>query len=539
MMQGKNWLDSLPTQSLPDDQYIGLFTNTTYLVPKNTNPTHTSEDFFSARMVDAYQLDMPQLFAEALGPEKVLAPVEIQLKQSLQTYLVSSCGIAPSSLDRFLSIMQNHYPAYAEVVSTCLQQSRCLPAVATVMSRSLFIRFLSFITDVYDRFFTEMREEEISYTFLISFEHLLVLLFQVFLAAECEGVVKRTSSVYFLHADTPAYLPSWRDDAVPVVFASNEKFAPALGVCLKSMLSHIDPNRFYDVVVLESDLQEDSKQRLLYTCSTFSQVQLRFFNPKALLGKRTLQKNPTDHITTETYYRFLIADILPEYEKVLYLDCDTVVLEDVSKLYDLDLQGKVLAAALDPEVPSLSLSGDPSMKEYLQKTLGFADGDAYFQAGVLVIDMKAMRALHSVSEWIALVGERRYRFNDQDLLNKECRGKFLVLAMNWNTVVDCNHTRIKTIADGPLSIYQAYTEAREHPYLVHYAGFEKPWDAIDSDFAYLFWHYAKKSEFYERLVRMALESDTEKNPSLMLRLFPRGSRRRRIAKQLFYKWSHL
>jgi lipopolysaccharide biosynthesis glycosyltransferase len=91
------------------------------------------------------------------------------------------------------------------------------------------------------------------------------------------------------------------------------------------------------------------------------------------------------------------------------------------------------------------------------------------------------------------------------------------------------------IKAGPYEIYAAYIEARKHPKLVHYAGFEKPWDAPFSDYAYLFWHFAKDSEFYDRLLGMLELGKIEKKQGILVRMFPRGSKRRTWAKRIFYR----
>lgn len=53
----------------------------------------------------------------------------------------------------------------------------------------------------------------------------------------------------------------------------------------------------------------------------------------------------------------------------------------------------------------------------------------------------------------------------------------------------------------PRGLYEEYATARKQPYLVHFAGYQKPWDVVDCDFAEYFWKYAKKSAYYPRLLR--------------------------------------
>jgi lipopolysaccharide biosynthesis glycosyltransferase len=293
----------------------------------------------------------------------------------------------------------------------------------------------------------------------------------------------------------------------------------------------------YDVVVLESSLSLDSKQRLKMMVEGRSNVSLRFFNPTGILSHRPLQKNPTDHISYETYYRFLIADILPQYKKVLYLDCDTVINADVADLFATDLKGNVLGATLEPEIAGLRRY-DALLSSYLETAVGLEENDQYFQAGVLVLDLQEMKALHSVDEWLMLASKRKYRYNDQDILNKECKGRFELLDMSWNVEVDCAQRRLPLIMQAPHDISHSYLMAREKPLLVHYAGFLKPWDDPSSDLAYLFWDYAKRSTFYDRLLAMGDFGQKKGSVSFRERLFPRGSKRRSFAKNVYLRFSN-
>ena len=61
------------------------------------------------------------------------------------------------------------------------------------------------------------------------------------------------------------------------------------------------------------------------------------------------QLKAKEHISTETFYRFLILDILKMYPKVVYLDCDMIIRRDIAELYDVKLGDNMLAAVIDPD----------------------------------------------------------------------------------------------------------------------------------------------------------------------------------------------
>lgn len=129
------------------------------------------------------------------------------------------------------------------------------------------------------------------------------------------------------------------------------------------------------------------------------------------------------HISVETYYRFLIQEILPDYDKVLYLDSDLIIQGDISELYSVDLGNNLLAAAHD-----IDFLGNLNMKDgkrltYAKKVLGMKNPYDYFQAGVLVLNTAEMRQLYSIETWLDYASDDRFIYNDQDVLNAHCEGR--------------------------------------------------------------------------------------------------------------------
>lgn len=112
-----------------------------------------------------------------------------------------------------------------------------------------------------------------------------------------------------------------------ICYATNEKFAPYMAVSITSLLEN---NASHSVVVhiLYSDLSEATKARL-------SAFENRYKNAKIIFHKiddsRFEKFGLTiEHITRETYFRYMIAEVLPNIDRVLYLDGDTIVNGDIS-----------------------------------------------------------------------------------------------------------------------------------------------------------------------------------------------------------------
>ena len=151
-------------------------------------------------------------------------------------------------------------------------------------------------------------------------------------------------------------------------------------------------------------------------------ARITFFDVWRMVKGYDLDTN-NEHISIETYYRFLVQDVLSAYNKVLYLDSDLVVEGDVAELFDTELGDNLVAATRDVDyLANLNLP-DGDRLRYTRGVLKLKDPYDYFQAGVLVLNTKAMRALHTVPEWLKVSQRTDFIYNDQDILNSECEGR--------------------------------------------------------------------------------------------------------------------
>lgn len=297
-------------------------------------------------------------------------------------------------------------------------------------------------------------------------------------------------------AVSPVSLPSVAHN-VPVVFAANNNFVGPLGVTIKSLLDHASAERFYDLVVLESDITDTNKQRL---CSllTDHNAQIRFVNVLPFLDGYKLIAHA--HISKETFFRFVIQDVMPDYKKILYLDCDIVIKADVAELYSSDVDGYMLAAAHDIDFASQINGYDSKMPAYAKKKLHLSEPYDYFQAGVLLLNLEEMRKAHSLDEWLTLASED-YKYSDQDVLNRYCQGKVKFLAQEWNLLFDNEFHRVsKVLCYAPKELLDEYKLAAQSPKIIHYAGFAKPWAYLPADKSDDFWAVARTTPFYEELL---------------------------------------
>ncbi len=304
-------------------------------------------------------------------------------------------------------------------------------------------------------------------------------------------------------------------------------------------------------MVIEDGITGENKQIMQEFLASFPNASLRFFGAGALISGYELTTS-NEHISKETYYRFLIQDILPFYNKVLYLDSDLIIEGDVSELYGVELGGNLLAAAHDVDYMGNLNMPDGKRMEYTKEILQMEDPYSYFQAGVLVLNTAEMRKLHTVKEWMEIASNPDYIYNDQDILNANCEGRVSYLDYEWNVMHDCGGRVANVFSFAPASAFDAYNSSRSNPKIIHYAGFEKPWIMPECDYAEHYWVYARRTPFYEKLIALIaqhradmlawrLEEETrpakamgEGNPirKVVDPLMPLGTRRREIAKSV-------
>ncbi len=294
------------------------------------------------------------------------------------------------------------------------------------------------------------------------------------------------------------YRKSQTDDThIPIVLAANQKYVPILHVCIQSIVQYASSGNMYEIYVFHTDIEPES-QKLMQRLYTDAQVTICFVNVKSHVAGYKLEAK--QHITTETFYRFLILEILQDYPKVIYLDCDIIACCDIAKLYDTEIGDNLIAAAIDPDFAGQCNKPDSEMLTYCKEVLKLENPFTYFQAGVLVLNVAQLNKRITVIELLQMADTGIYRFSDQDILNIVCEGKVAYLDMAWNMLFDCDHSRFKdAIQFAPELILQSYQLARKKPCLIHYAGFLKPWMRLGEDFGYEFWTIARKTIFYEQL----------------------------------------
>ena len=337
-------------------------------------------------------------------------------------------------------------------------------------------------------------------------------------------------------------------DDVVIVFAVSDNFIPYFSAALQSLLENSSEGRHYDIVVLTRDISPSSMNALTGQVRAFPQANIGYLDVEAALGDTQLPHY--GHFRPETYFRLLAPTLLPMADKAIYLDSDIIVLDDVAKLFDIDVEGYLLGATRDIDTIGQICGYEQSVGNYLKNELGLTDPMQYFQAGVLLMNLAEFRARTTPAQLIGLATQRTWRWLDQDVLNKVVDGDYVRINMRWNYLYDWKCLRRGHItACAPKDFRIEYETARGDIGIVHYAGpDDRPWLYPHCDLGAFFWEYARRCP-YIGVIRSRLEESHRKPAEVLTRFkaslaldvgmpsydffFPPKTKRRQVTTDLF------
>lgn len=236
--------------------------------------------------------------------------------------------------------------------------------------------------------------------------------------------------------------------------AVNRHYLLPLAVLLDSVRQHHPRDVHIVFHVLHAGLDDQDLQRL----SSVADV-----HPIRIDASRADPLLLTDRFPIEASFPLYLADVLPSnVERVLFVDADTWVCDDLRSLWDIDLGDHVLAAVRDPAIPSCA---SPRGVKGWQES-GIPLDAPYFNAGVLLIQLARWRQLSTTRRALAYLHRHagNVDFLHQEALNATVWDQWYQLEERWNL-------------PGSLTgrLHPRRSDAWRHPGIVHFAGAMKPW----------------------------------------------------------------
>jgi lipopolysaccharide biosynthesis glycosyltransferase len=288
------------------------------------------------------------------------------------------------------------------------------------------------------------------------------------------------------------------NDTIHIAYCLDDGYTEPTCVSMASVLANTKSNVHFHLI--HNGLSDENKAKLSSLSEHFPYGKWNFHRIDFDTSCFILE--PTIHFTIDTYYRFFIPKILPELEKIIYIDGDTVIAGDILELWNENLDGKIAGVVKDVQLGNF--------KERLE-LFGFNDWH-YFNAGVLLLKLKEFEKLYSLEELPKIIDNlfTKFRYNkvywyaDQEVLNYLLNGeeytKYLNVKYNLLEHDFDNYSNYTSFGQGCNSLRE-WNNANEYPTIIHYVGSKKPWHLNNDIMRALHWRlyykYKALTPFYD------------------------------------------
>ena len=279
---------------------------------------------------------------------------------------------------------------------------------------------------------------------------------------------------------------------ISIAYAPDDNYVNQTVVSMKSALEH---NEQVEFIIMYSKLSAESMQKLGAVGGSLRLIKM----DESQFVDLTLSK----WVTVQAWFRIKLPDLCKDLDKVLYLDCDTLIRGNLDELFSLDLTDKYLAGVKDVW----------GVSKYV-KRLGMKSG-VYVNSGMLLFNCDYCRKEHFFDKVVdfAKNNTKIIEFCDQDSINKVVDEYKLVISPKYNLM--------DTWWRGGYYEFEGeeeteYLQAKENPVIVHLTGLKPAFKGCGNKFKDEWWEVAKKTKIYDELLRdyMASKEPSDKEPLL-------------------------
>jgi len=263
-----------------------------------------------------------------------------------------------------------------------------------------------------------------------------------------------------------------------IVFTADNNYMQHLGVTLISLLKN-NANEEFKVFLFSSDITSENKSKIEQIAQPY-RCSIEYIS----FDKKIFEHIDAGRFSIATYYRLLMPKFL-KVDKLLYLDVDMVINGSISELYDTELGDSYVAAVEDAW----------SDKSYLNN-LGLSENSRYFNAGVLVVNLKKWREENLFDKFMRFVKETKIRLeaHDQDIFNIIFDGKWICLGLKYNQY-EKNPDLDKDMLEHFFT-FKEIEDAQNTPVIIHFIGGRKPWHYRNEHIRKnLYWEYLMLTPF--------------------------------------------
>lgn len=280
---------------------------------------------------------------------------------------------------------------------------------------------------------------------------------------------------------------------ISIAYAPDDKYVNQTVVSMKSALEH---NEQVEFIIMYSKLSAESMQKLGAVGGSLRLIKM----DESQFADLTLSK----WVTVQAWFRIKLPDLCKDLDKVLYLDCDTLIRGNLDELFSLDLTNKYLAGVKDVW----------GVSKYV-KRLDMKSG-VYVNSGMLLFNCDYCRKEHFFDKVVdfAKNNAKIIEFCDQDSINK--------VVDEYKLVVSPKYNFMDTWWRGGYYEFEGeeeteYLKAKENPVIAHLTGLKPAFKGCGNKFKDEWWEVAKKTKIYDELLRDYMASKEPSNNEPLLR----------------------
>ena len=304
-----------------------------------------------------------------------------------------------------------------------------------------------------------------------------------------------------------------------IVYSANDAFAWLGGISLLSVLENNKDIPEINVYFIDNQITDENKSRIQKISDDYSR-NLKFVSlPEELLNVDI----STGRWSISTFGRLFEATILPDVDKVIHIDCDTIVTGSLKEVWDIDMSGAMVAGAVD------------CIGDRYKPNLGLKVEETYYNAGFLLFNLARIREKNYVEKFYEYIKEHSdfIRYMDQAVLNscvpESEKVKISLKYNSYSMIHFFKHKEIRRIRRISECGFpeDEYYEARKNPVVVHYTGCfmdgVRPW--IEGDrhpLKNLFLEYKEKSPWKDYSLLPDSRTGIKKALTKLVNIVPRG-----------------
>lgn len=284
-------------------------------------------------------------------------------------------------------------------------------------------------------------------------------------------------------------MPSRTRPTIDIAYAFDNYYLPVACVSILSLLDHLNQAYNYNIHLF----YEDYLAKRVIFIEELARDGMSFISHPLDKDKMSIIKkgHPSAHLTTGAFIRLLIPNLIESSARILYVDCDTIIKDDISELFNIDLKGCAIGG-----IPEIFL--DTPYFQNLISSIDFCSLDKYVNSGILIFDLQKCRQMSIYEKFVKILNSgRKFKCHDQDIINIACSGSICTLDRIWN--FPWHYHIMELYKHFTPEQFKNYANAFVKHKILHYTSHFKPWNTRCEYFDSIFWKYASDTPFYDEL----------------------------------------